>query len=194
VFVSRIQPGVVAIALLVVVLGTRPAGAQVVLDGDRWRIVIGGPVGISDKADTGWGHVPGSNGFVPGYGYYPDYSANWPTLREAIQNDPRRQKVQPGGNAVPVETGPAACAVIEVLVRADAELSFCGHKTGQQGTVRCFVTPPLVIGKTYYYDMQARWHENGREFEQVRSVPIQGNTRQTVDLRSPELLPTPVSK
>jgi hypothetical protein len=30
------------------------------------------------------GGIPGARGLAPGYGYYPDYSHNWPTLREAL--------------------------------------------------------------------------------------------------------------
>jgi uncharacterized protein (TIGR03000 family) len=93
-----------------------------------------------------------------------------------------------------MDAGPAGCAVIEVLVRADAELSFFGQKTERQGAVRRFVTPPLVPGRSYYYDLQARWHENGREIALARSVVIHADERQTVDFLAADVAPTAVSK
>jgi uncharacterized protein (TIGR03000 family) len=176
----------VALALLVVVLGAHRAGGQVVLEGPRWRVTIGGPVGISDKVDPGWSNYPASNGFVPGYGYYPAYSENWPTLREAIRNNPRRLRQQPPGDELPPQVDLPALAVVEVLVPADAEVSFFGQKTERQGGVRRFVTPPLEPGKVYYYDIQVRWRENGRELVRNRSVAVTAGARQSVDFRTAE--------
>jgi uncharacterized protein (TIGR03000 family) len=190
----RLRTAVLAMAFVVVVLGNRRAGAQVVLEGPRWRVNIGGPVGISDKVDMGWSNYPASNGFVPGYGYYPDYSENWPTLREAIRNNPRRQRPQPQSLDVQVESGGPRCAVVELLVPLDAEVLFFGQRTEQPGTVRRFVTPPLEPGKVYYYDIGARWRENGRETVQTRSVTLTAGAHQTVDFRPPEGSPLAGSK
>jgi uncharacterized protein (TIGR03000 family) len=191
---KRLRKVIIAAALLVVVVVTRRASGQVVLDGPRWRVTIGGPVGISDKVDTGWGNYPASNGFVPGYGYYPDYSENWPTLREAIQNNPRRQRRQARGDDLPPEVNQPACAVIELLVPADAEVFFFGQQTDQRGTVRHFATPPLEPGKTYFYDIGARWRDNGQEVFRTRAVMVNAGARPSIDFRTPETPPLAVSK
>lgn len=54
------------------------APAQIVLGGGR--ITVGAPTDFS--VSQGHGNYPGGNGFVPGYGYYPNYS-----------NDPERQSL-----------------------------------------------------------------------------------------------------
>jgi uncharacterized protein (TIGR03000 family) len=167
------------------------AHAQIVIDGKCGRLIIGGPVGISESADTGWGNYPGTHGFVPGYGFYPDYSYNWPTLREAIANNPRRQNPPPRIVVPPPEVIPSACAVVQVLVPADAELSFSGNKTDQPGMVRRFVTPSLIAGKNYVYEVQAVWHDNGHEVTRKQTIAVEPNRRLTVDFLSPEVLSAP---
>jgi uncharacterized protein (TIGR03000 family) len=183
-------PAISCLAALVALCCTGSAHAQIVIDGKCGRLIIGGPVGISDSADTGQANYPGSHGFVPGYGFYPDYSYNWPTLREAIANNPRRQN-PPQVFAPPPDVIPSACAVVQVLVPADAELSFSGNKTDQSGMVRRFVTPSLLAGKNYVYEVQAVWHDNGREVTRKQTIAVEPNQRLTVDFLSPEMLSPP---
>jgi uncharacterized protein (TIGR03000 family) len=183
--------GICCIAMLVVVGYPRRAAAQIVLEGKYGgRVIIGGPAGISETADTGQANYPGTHGFVPGYGYYPDYSYNWPTLREAIQNNPRRQRphqIDPE----PIETAPPSCAVVQVLIPAHADLWFSGTKTEQVGLIRRFVTPALAPDKTYTYDVRASWQEDGRQVTRTQTVTVYPNQRTIVDFLSPETLPAP---
>jgi uncharacterized protein (TIGR03000 family) len=57
--------------------------------------------------------------------------------------------------------------------------------------IRRFVTPPLTTGKNYVYEVQAVWHEDGREVSRKQTITVEPNQRQTVDFLSPEMLPPP---
>jgi uncharacterized protein (TIGR03000 family) len=70
-----------------------------------------------------------------------------------------------------------APAEITVLVRADAEIFFEGKPTTQRGAERVFTSPPLDPGKTYYYDVLARWKANGETVERTRQVPVSSGAR-----------------
>ncbi len=74
-----------------------------------------------------------------------------------------------------------AKAEITILVPAGAEIFFDGEPTTQKGTQRLYLTPPLVVGKKYSYDVLARWQENGKPVEQTRKVEVSGAARVRVD-------------
>jgi uncharacterized protein (TIGR03000 family) len=73
-----------------------------------------------------------------------------------------------------------------VIVPENAELWFNGTKTTQTGTQREFVSPELAPGKNYSYEVKARWQENGKTVEQVRTVHVQANDWKPVDFTKPE--------
>jgi uncharacterized protein (TIGR03000 family) len=73
-----------------------------------------------------------------------------------------------------------------VIVPEDAELWFNGTKTKQTGPQREFVSPELTPGKHYSYEVKARWQENGKIVEQVRTAHVQANSWQTLDFTKPE--------
>jgi len=61
-----------------------------------------------------------------------------------------------------------------------------------QGTMRTMNTPPLESGYTYNYQVKARWTENGKSMEQVRTVRFQPGQQVTVDFTAPApQTPTP---
>jgi hypothetical protein len=76
------RSGRVGVALAGVILsaGTAAAGEQ---GGWLSRIYLGTPRNPNTVATTSGG-IPGARGLAPGYGYYPQYSSDWPTLREAL--------------------------------------------------------------------------------------------------------------
>jgi uncharacterized protein (TIGR03000 family) len=78
-----------------------------------------------------------------------------------------------------------AQAEITVIVPADAEIFFDGQLTTQKGSERLYVTPPLVVGKTCYYDVLARWQEKGKVVEQTREVEVSGGAKVRVDFTRP---------
>jgi len=83
---------------------------------------------------------------------------------------------------------PANDMTVHMLVRVpvpDAEIWFAGDKTQQTGVAREFQSPPLDAGRTFTYEVRARWKENGREVNQTRSVKVQAGQWLTVDFTNP---------
>src|SRR5205823_10705517 len=54
-------------------------------------------------------------------------------------------------------------ASIDVLLPTDADLWFEGVKTVQTGSARHFISPPLVPGRNFAYQVHAAWIENRSE-------------------------------
>jgi uncharacterized protein (TIGR03000 family) len=76
--------------------------------------------------------------------------------------------------------------VLEVhLPTPDAQLWVEGQKTNHSGTWRWFISPPLVPGDHYLYDVRASWHENGQEVTQNRQVPVRAGQGIVVDFTKP---------
>ena len=137
-----------------------------------------------DAVSTGQGVYPGSNGYIPGYGYYPgDLPGHYPWL----DGPPTDHPAGPAPAAAPADAVLAAAAVLRVHVAGDAEVSVSGHPTAQRGSVRVFVTPPLEPGHHFQYELQAHWSENGREVLRTRTVAVYPGDRLTVDFLEPPL-------
>jgi len=66
----------------------------------------------------------------------------------------------------------ARSVMINVSVPAGAEIAFDGTKTIQTGAHRAFVSPPLVAGQDYAYEVTAKWQESGREVNQTRHITV----------------------
>jgi uncharacterized protein (TIGR03000 family) len=80
-----------------------------------------------------------------------------------------------------------SAVLISVSVPADAEIWFDGSKTVQTGTLRRFVSPPIVPGHDYAYEVTAKWMENGREVTQSRRVLVHAGER--VSIIFPQVAP-----
>jgi uncharacterized protein (TIGR03000 family) len=87
------------------------------------------------------------------------------------------------------ETKNAKPATIRLYVPADAQIVFDGYKTEQTGTVRRFISPPLLPGQTYKYDLKASWKADGKEVVQTKEVRIQAGQETTLDLRQDDRTP-----
>jgi uncharacterized protein (TIGR03000 family) len=140
-----------------------------------------------DAVSTGQGNYPGSNGFVPGYGYYPGpFPSHYPWYDGPA---PHRSAVAVPGPAFPTDAGlpslevqgpppvarqavPASAALLQVHVPADATIRFSGQPTSQRGAWRQFVTPPLEGGRALVYELQVRWHDHGQVVERTRLVQV----------------------
>jgi len=72
-------------------------------------------------------------------------------------------------------------AHIRVLVPEDAQVWVGGQETGQRGQERDFASPVLTPGKTYSYEVKARWMQDGQPVERTRQVKVQANQTTTVD-------------
>jgi uncharacterized protein (TIGR03000 family) len=123
----------------------------------------------------GWGFALGL-GF-PFYGYpYPYYSGGYyygPSYYPGYTN-----------YAVPDTSSVTQTnALVEVRVpRSDATVWLEGVQTRQTGTEREFASPPLEQGRTYTYDVRARWVDNnGAMVERTQRVPIHAGERVMVD-------------
>lgn len=159
-----------------------PAGAQIVLGGGR--LIIGPPVGMSSRVDTGQANYPGGDGFVPGYGYYPEYGRE--PDRPPLFGRHRSQAMPMPDFTQEPTPGPApGCAVLRLRVPADADVWFGGAPTFQRGVERLFVTPSIEPGRAGYYEVRVRWQEAGRPRECTEIVPVYENDRRTVDFLTP---------
>jgi uncharacterized protein (TIGR03000 family) len=133
-----------------------------------------------DAVSTGHGNYPGSNGFIPGYGYYPGNSpSHYPWY-----DGPDDHHGAGSADAPPVPD--AGAAVLRVRVPADAELWVEGQRTAQRGTERILVSPPLLEGHHFYYDLLGLWVEDGKQVARRRKVPVFPGDRLTVDLGAPQ--------
>ena len=69
---------------------------------------------------------------------------------------------------------------LRVSLPADAVLWFDGEATDQTGAEREFTTPELDPGKTYTYELKARWTLSGRPVEQCLQVEVRPDKTTTV--------------
>jgi uncharacterized protein (TIGR03000 family) len=80
---------------------------------------------------------------------------------------------------------------LNVRVPAQAEVLVEGKKTEQTGMVRRFVSPPLTPGRTYTYNLKAKWTDNGREVVEARTLDVQAGDWLNVDFMAPAQGPMP---
>jgi uncharacterized protein (TIGR03000 family) len=73
-----------------------------------------------------------------------------------------------GGNGSAVNRA----ALINVSVAADAEIWFNDAKTKQRGESRQFVSPPVIPGRDYFYEIKATWMEDGKKVTRSRRVTV----------------------
>jgi uncharacterized protein (TIGR03000 family) len=101
-----------------------------------------------------------------------DYPADYPA--DAQLPSPR----------LPMTAGPAR---VGVFVPADAQVWFDGHETSQPRRWREFISPPLLSGSDYHYEVRASWKgEDGRVVDEKRSVAVHANGWVSVDFTRPE--------
>jgi len=86
---------------------------------------------------------------------------------------------------VPAPTTDSDTAQLEIILPADAELWFSGVPTGQTGSTRSFVTPPLAAGDRLYYDLRARWTENGELIDRTHRAYVHAGALVRVDFYNP---------
>jgi uncharacterized protein (TIGR03000 family) len=77
-------------------------------------------------------------------------------------------------------------ALIEVkLPESDADIWFQGERTSRVGIVRTFRTPPLVVGRSYTYDVLALWGQGAASTKEMRKVSVKSGDRLVVDFTAP---------
>jgi uncharacterized protein (TIGR03000 family) len=80
-----------------------------------------------------------------------------------------------------------------LLPDPNARVTFDDTATQQMGNDRLFTSPPLDPNKTYTYNVQAMWMENGKEVTRSQEVKVQAGRQATADFRAPQspALPPP---
>jgi uncharacterized protein (TIGR03000 family) len=61
---------------------------------------------------------------------------------------------------------------ITVRVPWDATIWFDDTRTTQKGELRYFVSPPLTPGRDFFYEIKAKWTEDGKEVTRSRQVTV----------------------
>ena len=147
------------------------------------------------------------------YGYNP-YGYNPYGTRNPTNLAPRG--VQPSGNYGPAQRQPcrayppaqpmayaayapapgrvAASQTNTVLLDVrvptpDAEVWVSGAKTAKKGTSRTYISPPLVPGDRYVYEVRAQWYAQGQTTTQTRLVPVRAGDRLSIDFTLPAVKP-----
>lgn len=176
----------------------RPAVAQMLSTWGNPVISIGLTPYHATSVGHGW--YPGSNGFIPGYGYYPgNFESRYPWLNGPDSFDytrtPPRGKTPPDHAILAESPLPPHSALLTLRVPTDAAIWIAGNKTEQQGDLRTFVTPSLPPGRIFSYEIRARWKQDGQPIEQTKEVDVRSDDRLTVDFRAasarPEEAPPP---
>jgi len=123
--------------------------------------------------DMGWWPYAAYGSIYPYWGAYgPDNGYGYP----------------PGGPPpnyqalYPPSTTADGTVLLDVRVPDNADVWVDGHKTKATGTDRQFTSPTLRGGRTYLYDVRARWKDGDSTVDQTRTVRVQPGDRVKVDL------------
>ncbi len=73
---------------------------------------------------------------------------------------------------------------VEVNCPPEADIWFNGARTRQTGTFRTFVSPAMAPGRTYTYEVRARWEEHGKPMSWRREYEVAAGDRLVVDVGS----------
>ena len=94
------------------------------------------------------------------------------------------------GAAVARAQAPTGSAPIRLSVRvpADATLIIDGRTTTSTGPVRRFESPPVELGKTYTYYLNARWTEAGKHGDAAKLIGALDTFDEAVALQTASLL------
>jgi len=136
----------------------------------------------------GYGRGYYGPGYRYGYPYYEGYYYSQPSYSYA---EPSYNYVQPSYGYVqpsiptPAEEQDSNAAMLEVRVPENAQLWFAGAKTSQTGAVRHFVSPSLPAGRTFTYEIRARWTDaSGSSVDRTKQVKVQAGARVGVDFNN----------
>lgn len=152
---------------------------------------------LDDTNPTYWGGINYREyyGYGRGYGLatFPGPLPSYPYGRPGFNyyTFPRRPPTPPSSHELPPPLEQSAHLLIHVP--ADAEIWLEGAKTQQTGAARRFVTPLLTPGDRYEYEIRARWQEDGRQVEQVKTVMIRAGHRISITFPAADsdVLPVP---
>jgi len=160
---------------------------------------------------SGWNTASGWNGWTYpsmwgngyGYGWNTNYNNYYGYQPNYFYSGYNAADLNQGGSFIAAETGaypmnraytsfyagdrfddrnvPDRAALITMRVHPNAQVWFSGDTTHQTGHTRQFVTPSLEDG-LYYYNIRARWNENGQDVERTRKVLVRPGDRIAIDM------------
>jgi uncharacterized protein (TIGR03000 family) len=93
------------------------------------------------------------------------------------------------GDPAGAQPGSGTEEPVRLLIRlpANAELYIDGKKTMKTGREREFESPPVPVGKNYYYMIRAVWRdETGKEFSREQKFHVKAGQTNELDLTVPE--------
>jgi len=143
----------------------------------------------------GWGY-PYYGGYYGGYYSTPYYSvSDYYSPGSTYYSSPNYYYQQFTYNAVPQsgyygnvdnstvqqQLDPNAADFTVMVPDPNAQIWFENYQTQQRGTLREFESAPLQRGKSYTFQIHARFNKNGHMVDQVRNVPAQAGQHVTVD-------------
>jgi uncharacterized protein (TIGR03000 family) len=150
--------------------------------------------------DFGYGYNFGYGyGYTPSYYPYgddfaqPDVYQSYYPYQFALPTQPLAARPL----AVPNRAPPPDKAEVQIfVVDPAAEIWFNGVKMEQTGQERELLTPELTPGKSYTYEVRARWTQNGKQYERTRSITVRAGEQigLTFAIDQQETLPPPTAK
>jgi len=123
----------------------------------------------------GYGYYPGVS---IGIGFYSGYSNGWygpdwyaPEIAVSYSSPGPGYAYAGAPPSKPAIAEDRAYITIQLPV-SRAEIWIEGEKSVQDRASQEYISPPLTPGKKYYYQVRARWTENGKAVEQKRTFEI----------------------
>jgi uncharacterized protein (TIGR03000 family) len=133
----------------------------------------------------GYGLGLGSYGYgLGGYGYggyYPSYGYDYGPPAYGYPEPQTTINTQQSAYYAPLTDNSAG---VHIRVPSDATVWVEDVRTQKTGPERDFVSPPLKPGTTFEYEIKARWMENGKPVQQMRTVKVRANETSNVDFLS----------
>lgn len=131
----------------------------------------------------GWGGIYPYSGYgLSSYSYYPSYYGyDYGTPTYTYPNAPVTIDTRASAYYAPPTDN---SAMIHLRVPASATVWVDGGRTKLTGSDRNFSTPSLTPGKTFEYQIKARWMEDGKPVEKTRTVDVRANQTSNVDFLS----------
>jgi uncharacterized protein (TIGR03000 family) len=81
-------------------------------------------------------------------------------------------------------TSPRTARIDVIVPTADSDLTFDSTRTTPTGINREFITPPLIRGGKYVYNVRVTWVDDGVRRTRDKNVFVEAGDRMVVDLTS----------
>ncbi len=152
----------------------------------------GYPLDVTNPSYFGGGNYTHNYGYTRGTGIA-DFPGNVPgpclipDRRPTFTSYPETGEifVRPGRLVPENALNPAVIGRFQVEVPEMAQVWIEGQPTRQTGPQRAYSSPPLEAGKTYLYEIKARWIENGKPVEQTQTIALRTGSQSQVKFPIP---------